>query len=100
MKTKEFIREIEKLGYKIEERSWYYIVKSLNGDRLGYAAKNRQYKCDTMQNITDEQVFKLIFEYAMTPVEEREEDFFSRFTKDELIILEEQLRKELEKDND
>lgn len=79
MKTKEFIREIEKLGYKVEEQySWYYIVKDLNGYILGYAAKNCQYGCDTMQTITDEQVLKLIFEYAMTPVEEREEDFFSQ----------------------
>lgn len=100
MKTKEFIRQIEKLGYKVEEHSWYYIVESLNDSKLGYVAKSCQYRCDTITTSADEQVFKLIFEYAMTPVEEREEDFFSRFTKDELIILEEQLRKELEKDND
>lgn len=76
MKTKEFIKRVEKLGYKTE-----VFLKTLRirekGCMIALIMLNRRFSFETNfvnKPLIDEELFDLIVEYVKTPIEEREED--------------------------
>lgn len=76
MKTSEFIKRVEELGYSVIN-SKYTIYVNKDEILLAIIEKGRQYKLETY-NLTAEQnaeeLFDLCVEYAKTPIEEREEE--------------------------
>lgn len=76
MKTKEFIKRVEELGYKIIETSLYISVDK-NGATLAMISKEEQYKIETFKIFNEacaDELFSICFEYARTPIDEREEE--------------------------
>lgn len=76
MKTKEFIKRVEKLGYKIIETSLYIFVDK-NGAALAMISKEEQYKIETFNILGEacaDELFSICFEYARTPIDERGEE--------------------------
>ena len=76
MKTKEFIKRVEDLGYKTE-----VCLKTLRirekGCLTALIMLNRRFSFETNfinKPIVDETLFNLIVEYVKTPVEDREEE--------------------------
>lgn len=75
MKTKEFIKKVEKLGYNIEI-NWPTIYIKCDGCILARVDKARPYTIDTKAAFevkNAEKIFDLCAEYAKTPIEDREE---------------------------
>lgn len=75
MKTKEFIKKVEKLGYNIEI-NWPTIYIKCDGCILARVDKTRPYTIDTKAAFevkNAEKIFDLCAEYAKTPIEDREE---------------------------
>lgn len=75
MKTKEFIKKVEKLGYNIET-DWPTIYIKCDGCILARVDKARPYTIDTKAAFevkNAEKIFDLCAEYAKTPIEDREE---------------------------
>lgn len=75
MKTKEFIKKVEKLGYNIET-DWPTIYIKCDGCILARIDKARPYTIDTKAAFevkNAEKIFDLCAEYAKTPIEDREE---------------------------
>lgn len=76
MKTKEFIKRVEKLGYKIIETSLYIFVDK-KGAALAMISKEEQYKIETFNILGEacaDELFSICFEYARTPIDERGEE--------------------------
>lgn len=81
MKTKEFIKRVEELGFEVFNEDGYLVVKDEYGYNLAYVNKTTltQMSTDYMEwdGVYDEdktKLFDLIVEYAKTPVNEREEE--------------------------
>lgn len=75
MKTKEFIKKVEKLGYNIEI-NWPTIYIKCDGCILARVDKARPYTINTKAAFevkNAEKIFDLCAEYAKTPIEDREE---------------------------
>ena len=75
MKTKEFIKKVEKLGYNIEI-NWPTIYIKCDGCILARVDKARAYTINTKAAFevkNAEKIFDLCAEYAKTPIEDREE---------------------------
>ena len=71
MKTKDLVRKLEKIdGVKIYHQD--YISLSMNGIKIASVGTIGQW-LDIFTNCPDE-VAKLLFEYYLTPLEEREEE--------------------------
>lgn len=78
MKTKEFIKRVEELGYKVHITN-YAIYSENNGNLLWMIYKKKQYKLEIFDLTTEKnakELFDLCVEYAKTPIEEREEKFY------------------------
>lgn len=78
MKTKEFIKKVEELGYKVHITN-YVIYSENNGNLLWMIYKKKQYKLEIFDLTTEKnakELFDLCVEYATTPIEEREEKFY------------------------
>ncbi|WP_057510419.1 hypothetical protein [Staphylococcus simulans] len=86
MKTKEFIASVENMGFKIEQGLSIISVKSEMNETLAYVGEEctksmstlfRNFMC--LADEEKENLFKVIFEYASTPLEDREEPKKYRF---------------------
>lgn len=82
MKTNEFVKEVEALGFNGKIFSETMVVINVkNGNYLLTIGGKEVYKIDCFYNAYDnlapytrEKLFKLAVEYASTPLEEREEE--------------------------
>ena len=75
MKTKEFMRKVEGLGYSVRKGMSYLAVCNEMGYVLAMISTERQYEFSCYYNIGFEnQLFHLIVDYAGTPPECREEE--------------------------
>lgn len=80
MRTKEFITEVKKLGFKVNVKNIKDIwIDNSNGSNVAYVSRYRMYEFDTAFlafEITPEShkvsLFNLLICYARTPLEERE----------------------------
>lgn len=84
MKTKEFIKRVEELGYKAHKRITQIDIVS-DGFTVATVSTKRMYVIKSFCFVdvewkNQDKLFDLIVEYAKTPVEDREED-----TKDKLL---------------
>lgn len=76
METKEFIKRVKELGYKIIETSLYIFVDK-NGAALAMISKEEQYKIETFNILGEacaDELYNICFEYARTPIDERGEE--------------------------
>ena len=76
MKTSEFIKKVEKLGYRVEDTGFYLYLYS-GEDLVAFVGKKKQYVLEIYnfflkQNA--EALVDLCLEYAKTPIEEREKE--------------------------
>ena len=81
MKTKEFIRRVEELGYFINKYVDYYEIKDVDKNLIAVTNKimflqlNTDYcQWDELCEIDKKELFDLLIEYAKTPIEDREEE--------------------------
>lgn len=87
MKTKDFIKRVEELGFKVkhqitsgiyniscfdEEDDLSYTCSTVSGDEI-YIIKNDFISFATLNEKVKKNLFDLLVEYASTPIEEREE---------------------------
>lgn len=81
MKTKEFIKRVEELGFEYEKAEEVYFIYDYEGTE--YAAvchttpnqiSNTERAWDWLDKDVQEELFDLIVEYARTPIEDREEE--------------------------
>lgn len=78
MKTKEFIKRVEELGFKVN-RTVAQIDIIARSFTIAKVYTNRRYSINTFNFVNIEwenqdKLFDLIVEYAMTPIEDREEE--------------------------
>ena len=78
MKTKEFIKRVEELGYKIFKNNiggniTYFTIFNSEGYKLAFVRENKLFEISIYSDNIEEKLFNLIIEYAKTPVEDREE---------------------------
>lgn len=75
MKTKEFIEEVEELGYKITGTKYDMFINS-RGAILVTVSKTKQYKIEIHSLFAKhaDELLDLCVEYVKTPIEEREEE--------------------------
>lgn len=78
MKTKEFIKKVEELGFGVKKEN-YYIRILANDFVIAAVYTNRTYCLNTHNPMrvewrNEDDLFKLMVEYASTPIEEREEE--------------------------
>ena len=74
MKTTEFIKAVEELGFITASTTKLIRVKDQEGIGLVLVRKDKWLELDTLWNPgVNEQLFDLAVEYAKTPIEEREE---------------------------
>lgn len=87
MKTKEFIKRVEELGYFVNSFKGYYEIRDV--DKVIIAVINKtiflQFSTDYpgWDKLCDKdrkELYNLVIKYASTPIEDREED-----TKDKLL---------------
>lgn len=76
VKTKEFIRKVEKLGYRVEDTGFNLYLYS-GEDLVAFVGKKKQYVLEIYnfflkQNA--EALVDLCVKYAKTPIDEREEE--------------------------
>jgi hypothetical protein len=81
MKTKDFIRRVEELGYFINEYVDYYEIRDVDENLIAVTNKimflqlNTDYcQWDELCEIDKKELFDLLIEYAKTPIEDREEE--------------------------
>nr|DAM67787.1 MAG TPA: hypothetical protein [Caudoviricetes sp.] len=88
MRTKEFIKRVEELGFGYEKAEEVYFIYDNEGTE--YAAvchttpnqiSNTERAWDWLDKDVQEKLFDLLIEYARTPIEEREEEkkFYLRY---------------------
>lgn len=91
MKTKEFVKKVNELGYEVETGGHFYVsVKRMKPEEMIIASidKSKQYKtfifsvCEEEEDKAKE-LFKLCAEYARTPLKERQDT--KRMKKSEFI---------------
>lgn len=76
MKTKEFIKRVKELGYKITENSAYIFVDK-KWETLAIISKEKQYKIEIFNILGEacaDELYNICFEYARTPIDERGEE--------------------------
>lgn len=82
MKTKDFITEVKKLGFKVNVQNINNIwIENSNGSNVAYVCRYKMYEFDTaflaFENIPESHkvsLFNLLICYTRTPLEEREEE--------------------------
>lgn len=79
MLTKEFIKEVEKLGFKILKNKEYILIH-YGFEKVAYVYKNDIFSLGTgyipfynLSKELQEKLYNLMDEYARTPIDEREE---------------------------
>ena len=74
MKTSEFIKRVEELGYETEKNKWYVNIRNKHST-VAFVSATRVNTIDTLYQDDDvsNDLFNLIVEYAKTPLEDREE---------------------------
>ena len=80
MKTNEFIKEVEAMGFNAEEYPQWVVIYA-NGFRISTVSKNRLFVVNTdfvkfydLFKDKKQQLFNLLTQYASMPIEEREEE--------------------------
>lgn len=77
MKTNEFIKKIEALGYEIDNSMDDLIWVEKGEYNIASISKNDFFSIDTRLNglkLIDSEIAQLIWEYASTPIEERKDE--------------------------
>lgn len=83
MRTKEFIKRVEELGYGVDkslnsidiiENETGYIICVISRRQLYSICIGEHLAIETLRSRITKELFKLITEYAKTPIEEREEE--------------------------
>ena len=80
MKTKEFIKRVEELGYEINEKNFLdsiicLIISNSFGRKVGYVAINKLFEMNIRPDeCMSKELFDLVVEYAKTPIKDREEE--------------------------
>lgn len=80
MKTKEFIKRVEELGYEINEKKFLdsvicLIISNSFGIKVGYVAINKLFEMNIRPDeCMSKELFDLVVEYAKTPIKDREEE--------------------------
>lgn len=80
MKTKEFIKRVEELGYEINEKNFLdsiicLIISNSFGRKVGYVAINKLFEMNIRPDeCMSKELFDLVVEFAKTPIEDREEE--------------------------
>lgn len=91
--TKKFIKEVEKLGFEVDEG--INIISIYDGDdEIAYVYKDKRFYAGTYCEFSEcleelqEKLYDLLYEYARTLIDEREKTvkFFLRFKGDKLGI--------------
>ena len=74
MKTSEFIKQVEELGYETDKNNWYIYIQ-YKRSTVAIVSLIRVNTMDTLYGdaSNDLDLFNLIVEYAKTPLEDREE---------------------------
>ena len=74
MKTNDFIKKVEALGFTTVTTGYAIRVDNQDSNTLIYVRKDLRLEFDTLWNIgITEELFDLAVEYAKTPIDEREE---------------------------
>lgn len=76
MKTNEFIKKVEKLGYRVEDTGFNLYLYS-GEDLVAFVGKKKQYVLeiyDFFLKQNAEALVDLCLEYAQTPIEDRKEE--------------------------
>lgn len=74
MTTKEFIKRVERLGYRAVMRPNGVAVKTTGNGTIAFICVSAEHKIDSYNALTiSVELFDLMVEYAKTPVKEREE---------------------------
>lgn len=71
MKTKEFIKKVEELGFEIREETEILIICA-KGSSVGLVGLNDMYYMRVKTNVKE--LFDICVEYARTPIEERDDE--------------------------
>ncbi len=77
MKTSEFIKRVEELGYLVTKQTTRYVIeKSVSEELANYVADvDLRYRNTIRTNsVENDELLDLIVEYAKTPLDEREEE--------------------------
>lgn len=81
MKTKKFIKEVEAMGFVIDEYEGSICVKTVRHSTLAFITKDKTFAFSngydsfcSLGETKKQQLFNLLTEYASTPIEEREEE--------------------------
>ena len=74
MKTSEFIKQVEELGYETDKDNWYVYVRNKRST-VAMVSETRVNAIEANLRHADipNKLFDLIVEYAKTPLEDREE---------------------------
>lgn len=95
MKTKEFIKEAEVMGFIVNDDNNTFFVKNKYGKILAYVCKYKSFAFSTgyhtffsLDENKKQQLFKLLTEYASTPIKERQKEkkymyLLKRFSENE-----------------
>lgn len=75
MKTKEFIKSVEELGYVVFTNESFIQIYDHRGIMVGEVSREKEYQINSFKNepIT-KTFFDLLIEFAETPIDEREEE--------------------------
>lgn len=81
MKTKEFIRRVDELGFLYEKAEEVYYIYNKEGTKYASVCHNVPNQISNMERVWDfldkeeqKKLFDLLIEYAKTPIEDREEE--------------------------
>ena len=80
MKTKEFIKKVEILGFKINKNNYcdgtnYFVIQNSFDVTMCHVAINKLFEMDIrFSEYMSETLVDLVVEYAKTPIEDREEE--------------------------
>lgn len=93
MKTKEFIKRVEELGFEYEKAEEVYFIYDNEGTEYASVCHTTPNQISNMERAWDwldknvqEKLFDLLIEYAKTPIEDREEEkyYLVKFTLKEI----------------
>ena len=81
MKTKEFIKKVEELGFEYEKAAEVYFIYDKEGTKYASVCHTTSNQISNMERAWDgidkdvqEKLFYLLIEYAKTPIEDRGEE--------------------------
>ena len=101
MRTKEFIKRIEELGFRVREEKANIDIIADNFI-IAEVSKNRLYCINTYNSVkvewtNEKELFDLIVEYAKTPIEDRKEEkyYLVKFSEKEIEEIKKKFDTEL-----